>query len=245
MQPNLDLSGSAYAFMLRNLPQILFPLVLLRMALADTILQEVRRRSLCPFLWALGYFWPFSTRLRGRIGLVFPSLPETDPLILERTGFAREDMWVESHQAMDLFLPEFYLCDVVCSLRIARHELVSKLLCPSVKSNWISAARRPELRNPIVVNSSAWQPHLHHVPFFGLLLGWRADLRPADARKHIYRRTCIPTAFCNSDIREDAEITTSQRDSDLWDSFFSKISHHLCLFAALKKERFSVSIFHV
>ena len=49
MQPNLDLSGSACALMLRNLPQILFPLVLLRMALADTILQEVRRKVALPF----------------------------------------------------------------------------------------------------------------------------------------------------------------------------------------------------
>ena len=92
--------------MLRNLPQILFPLV--------------TRLS------------PFSTRLRGRIALAFQSLPLTDPQILERTDFAREDWCVESHQAMDLCFPE-YLCDVVCFLRTYWCELVSKLLYSSLK----------------------------------------------------------------------------------------------------------------
>ena len=36
------------------------------------------------------HFWPASTRLRGHIALAIPSLPETDPQILERWGCADE-----------------------------------------------------------------------------------------------------------------------------------------------------------
>ena len=36
------------------------------------------------------HFWPASTLLRGHLALAFPSLPETDPQILERGGYAHE-----------------------------------------------------------------------------------------------------------------------------------------------------------
>ena len=67
----------------------------------------------------VGYGWPFSTRLRGRIALAFLSLPETDPQILKRKDCAREEWCVESHQAMHLLFPDF-LCDVVRFSSIAR-----------------------------------------------------------------------------------------------------------------------------
>ena len=36
-------------------------------------------------------FWPASTLLHGHIALAIPSLPETDPQILEHWGYAVED----------------------------------------------------------------------------------------------------------------------------------------------------------
>ena len=39
----------------------------------------------------LGYFWPASTLLHGPIALAIPSLPETDPQILEHWDCADED----------------------------------------------------------------------------------------------------------------------------------------------------------
>ena len=38
-----------------------------------------------------GYKLPFSTLLHGHIALAIPSLPETDPQILEHWGYADED----------------------------------------------------------------------------------------------------------------------------------------------------------
>ena len=51
-----------------------------------------------------GYFWPASTLLRGHIALAIPSLPETDPQILEHWGYAVEDYLGKSLQAMDFGL---------------------------------------------------------------------------------------------------------------------------------------------
>ena len=36
----------------------------------------------------LGHFWPPSTLLHGTVALAIPSLPETDPQILEHWGYA-------------------------------------------------------------------------------------------------------------------------------------------------------------
>ena len=76
-------------------------------------------------------------------------LPETNHQISKRTHCAREDWCAESHQAMDLCLPELS-CEVLCFSRTARCELVPKHLCPSVKSSWISAALCLDILNPSV-----------------------------------------------------------------------------------------------
>ena len=46
-------------------------------------------------------FWPASTLLHGHIALAIPSLPETDPQILEHWCYADEDHLRKSSQAMD------------------------------------------------------------------------------------------------------------------------------------------------
>ena len=52
----------------------------------------------------LGYFWPASTLRHGHIALAIPSLPETDPQILEHWGYAVEGHLGKSFQAMDFGL---------------------------------------------------------------------------------------------------------------------------------------------
>ena len=49
----------------------------------------------------LGHFSPTSTLVRGHITLAIPSLPETDPQIVEHWGYADEDRLGKSFQAMD------------------------------------------------------------------------------------------------------------------------------------------------
>ena len=51
-----------------------------------------------------GYFWPTSTLLHGHIALAIPSLPETDPQILEHWSYAVEDHLGKSFQVMDFGL---------------------------------------------------------------------------------------------------------------------------------------------
>ena len=46
------------------------------------------------------HFWPASTLLHGHIALASPSLPETDPPILEQWSYAEEDHLGKSFQAM-------------------------------------------------------------------------------------------------------------------------------------------------
>ena len=55
-------------------------------------------------LFLLGCFSPASTLLHGHLALAIPSLPETDPQILEHWGYADEDHLVKSFQAMDFGL---------------------------------------------------------------------------------------------------------------------------------------------
>ena len=52
----------------------------------------------------LSSVWPASTLLHGHLALSIPSLPETDPQILERWGYADEDHLGKSFQAMDFGL---------------------------------------------------------------------------------------------------------------------------------------------
>ena len=49
----------------------------------------------------LGYFWPFSTLLRGHIALAIVSLLGTDPQILEHWSCVDEVHLGKSFQAMD------------------------------------------------------------------------------------------------------------------------------------------------
>ena len=74
------------------------------MVQASTYFPKVRRMMfyLSPFI--LKYFWPTSTLLRGHIALAIPSLPTTDPQILEHWGYADEDHLGKSFQAMDFRL---------------------------------------------------------------------------------------------------------------------------------------------
>ena len=59
---------------------------------------------LCFSFLFLGHFWRGSTLLHGHIALAIPSLPETNPQILEHWGFAVEDLLGKSFQAMDFGL---------------------------------------------------------------------------------------------------------------------------------------------
>ena len=52
----------------------------------------------------LGCFWPASTLLRGHHALATLSLPDTDPQISERWGYADEDHLGKSFRAMDFGL---------------------------------------------------------------------------------------------------------------------------------------------
>ena len=61
------------------------------MAQTGTYFPKVRRMLLYVSpLFFFGYFWPASTLLRGHVALAIPSLPETDPQILERWSYADE-----------------------------------------------------------------------------------------------------------------------------------------------------------
>ena len=51
---------------------------------------KVRRMLLCFSPLILEYIWPASTLLHGDLALATLSLPETDPPILERWGYADE-----------------------------------------------------------------------------------------------------------------------------------------------------------
>ena len=77
---------------------------------ASTNFPKVRRVLFYFSPLILEYFWPASTLLHGHIALAIPSLPETDPQILEHWGYADEDHLGKSFQAMDFGL-EFW-CDV-------------------------------------------------------------------------------------------------------------------------------------
>ena len=60
------------------------------MVRAGTCFPKVRRMLLflAPLIFI--HFWPASTLLRGHMALAIPSLPEIDPQILERWGYADE-----------------------------------------------------------------------------------------------------------------------------------------------------------
>ena len=74
------------------------------MAKAATNFPKVRRMLFYFSPLILKYFWPASTLLHGHIALAIPSLPETDPQILDHWGYADEDHLGKSFRAMDFGL---------------------------------------------------------------------------------------------------------------------------------------------
>ena len=74
------------------------------MVQAGTNFPKVRRMLLYFSRLICEYFRPTSTLLHGHITLAILSLPETDPQILERWGYADEVHLGKSFQAMDFGL---------------------------------------------------------------------------------------------------------------------------------------------
>ena len=107
--------------------------------------RKVRRMP----LYFLICFQPASTLLHGHIALAIPSLPETDPQILEHWGYADEDHLGKSFQAKDFDLE--LLRDVQRVSWILHVGLVSVCLSSSAKSMETSAAPYLEIHRPIVV----------------------------------------------------------------------------------------------
>ena len=78
----------------------------------------------------LTHFWPASTLLRGHLALATLSLPETDPQILERWGYADEVHLGKYTRAKD-FVSNFSVTrNSLCEL-ISHVGLVSACLCTS------------------------------------------------------------------------------------------------------------------
>ena len=65
------------------------------------LFSEGEKNAALFFFLHLGCVWPASTLLHGHIALAIQSLPETDPQILERWGYADEDHLGKSFQAKD------------------------------------------------------------------------------------------------------------------------------------------------
>ena len=132
--------------LLRSAPQTLFPPALMWMRPANSILPRVSGIMLCPLLWAYRYSWQVSTRLRGRIALVFQSPSEICHQISQHRDWADEGVRLVFHSAMDL-------CFLGCLLDEAQLlwivlELVPRLCALPVKSLKIPAARRPAIHKP-------------------------------------------------------------------------------------------------
>ena len=85
---------------LRSPQQFLFPQVWGLMAQESTKFPKAGRLFNVSH-WILGYVWRTSALLHGHIALAIPSLPETDPQILEDWGYSDEDHLGKSFQAMD------------------------------------------------------------------------------------------------------------------------------------------------
>ena len=77
---------------------------------AGTYFQKVRRMLLCHAPLFLTHFWPASTLLHEHIALATLSLPETDPQIMERWGYADEVHLGKSIRAKEFGLE--FQCDV-------------------------------------------------------------------------------------------------------------------------------------
>ena len=145
---------------LPSLQQILFPLVQGLMAQVNINSLKMRRMLFYGSPLISGYILPFSTLLHGHIALAFPSLPATDPQILEHWGYADEDHVGKSFQAIDSGLE----CqrDVTRLQWIEHIGLASVYLSSSTKSMKTSAAPYLEIRNPIFVLLSKKPLHFCH-----------------------------------------------------------------------------------
>ena len=109
---------------------------------------------------------------------------------------ACEDRCAESHKATALGFSRIFN-DVVCSSRTARCDLISRRLCSSVNSCWISAASRPGVRNSIQTSLSLY--------FVGLFGG--CPSASWCIKTHLSLNLHLD-GFCNSVIREDARNHT-------------------------------------
>ena len=110
-------------------------------------------------------------RVSAGASLLFQSL------FLEPEGCAHEDWCAESHLAMDPFFPGFS-CGVMHCLRIAFCALVLGILCPSAKSNWISAVQCLGIRSLVAWNSATRQQILFFHFFFRFFFeGWLPNSR--------------------------------------------------------------------
>ena len=96
---------------------------------------------------SLEHFWPTSTLLHGHLALAAVSLPETDPQILERWGYADEVHLGKSFQAKDFGLE--CLRDVQRPSWILHIGSVSVCLSSSVKSMKTSALHILEYATPL------------------------------------------------------------------------------------------------
>ena len=164
VQLNADLSCSACASKLRNLKKKNLFSGFVKDGIGRHQTTEGKKHVAVSFSLSLRIPFAVPARLCGRIALVSGSLLDIRPHILVRKDCAHENRCAQSHLAMDPFCPEFS-CGVMHLLRIARCALVPRAVGPSLKANWISAARCPGIRSLIAWNSSTRQQTLCHQYF--------------------------------------------------------------------------------
>ena len=133
-------------------------------------------------------------------------------------------------------------------LRLPRCALVTRILGPSVKSTWISAALHPGIRDQVAWNSWTKQRNLYHHSFFGFLLGWLST--SLSMKTHFspnLHPDCVFVILCHTEGCQKItwRIRTSpvkvdisfQRDHDLWEIFLSKNFFCHSVSAVLRQER--------
>ena len=177
----------------------------------------VGENEVCPFLWACKYFWQVSTRLRGRIALVFQSLLKICPQTAQGTWLMR-NFDLHFYSATDLFF-RGCLLDAMQPLWILLVELVPTLFCPSWKSLQMLAARRPLIHNSTVAHFSQSLLHFcHHL--FRLFVP-----QPSSAETSTLRRIYNPIQTHRIGIREDANTHTATAST--FQEVFARLSIEL------------------
>ena len=96
----------------------LFPHALLGCVRQNPLVR--RRMYLFPFLRVHEFSWQVSTRLCGRVALVFRSLPEIGPQISRRYDCAEGNFSLTLHSAMDLLLLGYLLDEAALANRTRR-----------------------------------------------------------------------------------------------------------------------------